>query len=239
MTICSHTIVKNGMPFVVPVLKQVEPFVDHMIVTVSQKSSDGTKEAVEMFEREFPHKIEVNYENVGSPGELTGVRQAQVDMTKEDWILFLDDDDWWPTASLLRMNELLDEKEDVDAYAVTPYQLIGEDSYDHSWRYKYFTKLFRNQKGINYKHPWPRDLIYLNDDVLYWRKNPRVKKIGTRFIHLSNIKGHSFRTETWAREFESMQGTVTPVPDIIKEDIKEIYRYKNEHDINKYRPKND
>ena len=100
MTFASHTLVKNGTPFIDLVLRQVIPFANRCLITVSTSSDDGTFQLLDKLESEHPDKIIINFENVDSPGELTQERQALVDETEEDWILFLDDDDYWPTSSL-------------------------------------------------------------------------------------------------------------------------------------------
>lgn len=221
MKICSHTIVKDGMPFIGTCIEQVLPFVDRSLITISRKSEDGTLNVVNELYKKYPDKVEVDFEDVANPGELTEERQKQVDKTTEDWILFLDDDDWWPRESLEEIIGMLNE--DVDAYACCPFQVIDEETHDRSWRLKWFTKWFRNKPGINYRKAWPRDLIYLNDKILYWRQNERVVRHGARYFHLSNIKGHSFREEDWADEYVQEIGSPAEYPDRYKKYIKEIY----------------
>jgi len=150
---CSHTLVRNGMPFIDLVLRQVIPFANRCLVTISDKSTDGTLKVLRQLEKEFPNKVFIDFENVKSPGELTGERQKQVDKTYEDWILFLDDDDYWPKESLKEILLKIEASNEIDAYSVTPYQVIDEHHYDLNWHNKSFTKWFKNQKGINYRHP--------------------------------------------------------------------------------------
>ena len=189
MTITSHTIVRNGMPFIIPVLKAVSPLMTKMFITISEKSDDGTKEAILALN---DPKIEIEYENVAKPGDLTYERQKQVNKTDTEWILFLDDDDYWDQYELDKAIHELDS--DVDGLAVNPYQLIDKENYDSSWWNKWFTKFFRNE-NINYRGPWPNDWIYKGDEILYWKKNPRIKKVPYRFFHLANVKPHSFRKD--------------------------------------------
>lgn len=189
MTITSHTIVRNGMPFIVPVLKAVSPLMSKMLVTISDKSDDGTKEAILALN---DPKIEIDYENVANLSELTNERQKQVDKTDTEWILFLDDDDFWDIYELDNCIHELDST--VDALAVNPYQVVDKESYDTNWWNKWFTKIFRNE-NINYRGGWPEDWIYKGDQILYWKKNPRVKKSPYKFYHLANIKPHSFRKD--------------------------------------------
>ena len=224
MKICSHTLVKNGMPFIGLVLRQAIPFVARCLITVSEKSDDGTLGILKELQLEYPHKIFIDFEAVNSPRELTKERQKQVDKTTEDWIWFLDDDDYWPIGYITNIVEFLDNCDnEFDALAVNPYQVLTELQHDWDWRHRWFTKFFRNDARINYRNPWPRDLIYLGDEVLYWKKNPRVKRIGTRFFHLSYIKQHSFRDEVWAAEFAHKVGNPASLSQNEKIHIERMY----------------
>lgn len=227
--IVSHTIVKNGQPFIELVLRQALPFVNRALITVSEKSTDGTIDVLRKLEKEFDEKIRLDFENVATPSELTGVRQNQIQHTYEDWIWFLDDDDYWPTSSIEQVVELLDKKEDVDGYSFTPYQMVDARHYDLSWVDKSFTKFFKFQDGVHYRHPWPRDLIYKGDSVLYWKKNSRVPRVPIRFLHLSNLKDNSFRKESWAGKFKSDPGAVMEYPSEVMSDVWKIYETKNPH----------
>lgn len=222
--IYSNTIVRNGKPFIEPVLRRVEPFVDGMIVTVSHKSTDGTIDILEKLENEFPKKIQLSYEDVPHPGLLTEVRQSQLNYVPlNSWVLFLDDDDWWPEESLEDMKMYLDL--DVDGYGVMPWQLMSPTMYDGNWKNKYFTKFFKKTEGVHYERPWPRDLIFKGTEMLYWKTNPRVPKVPIKFFHLSYLKNHSFRSEDWAKEFSFTLGNPTPLPEQELKRAKEIYDY--------------
>lgn len=206
MNIISNTIVKNGKPFIGLVLKQVLPFVDRMVVTISEKSSDGTVEEVCGLAK-GSEKIVILRENVSNLGELTGVRQNQITMSKEaDWIFFLDDDDFWPQDSLESCIQAMKQAgDDVDAFSVNPHQVLSKDFEDANWiNRKYFTKFFRNI-DINYRHPWPRDLIYKGDELLYHKSNPRDKILPFKFWHLAAVKGYSFRKND-LKSFNDLEG---------------------------------
>ena len=188
LTITSHTIVKNGMPFIVPVLKSASLLMSEMFVTISKKSTDGTEEAIKALNNP---KIKIFYENVPDQGMLTAERQKLADMTETDWILFLDDDDYWNPYDL---DSVMHELDDSPGLAVNPYQVIDKENHDGSWWNKWFTKFYRND-GITYRHPWPKDMIYTNGVPLYWKHNPKVRKIAPRFYHLALVKPHSFRKD--------------------------------------------
>lgn len=226
--IWSHTIVRNGEPFIGHVLRRVLPFVDKSLVTISEKSDDGSLASLFDLQAEFGNKIEIDTENVSKPAELTTVRQKQLDKTPDGvWVLFLDDDDWWPKDQLLEMFELLNKNEDVDGYSVSPWQFVNKEHYDKSWDGRSFTKFFKKQRGVHYKGDWPKDLIYKDEDVLYWRKNKRVPHIGKKFIHLSYAKGYSFRNEEWAKEYEHNYGPGEKYPENILPEIEKIWNILN------------
>lgn len=206
MTIASNTIVKDGMPFIGKVLDQVEPFMHQMIVTLSAKSADGTVEEVHRARERIGDKMTIFWEDVRTPGELTKIRNDQSRRSPTDWILFLDDDDYWPEDQLTSCLEQLDTDPVILAYSVRPYQLIDELTYDYGWRNKWFSKFLR-RKGLQYVRPWPRDLpADKNGQPLYWKTHPLVKNLPYYFYHLSYLKQHSFRKDEWAKRFVSQDG---------------------------------
>lgn len=190
MKIVSHTIVKNGMPFIGEVLKAALPIVDRMIINLSIKSNDGTREVINGLQSS---KIELYEENVLNLGELTIERQKQVNMTDfGDIIWFLDDDDFWLQKEALNCIDYL-KNNDLDAISINPYQILDSQHEDARWvNKKYFTKFFKNI-NINYKHPWPRDLIYKDGILLYHKSNPRNHIVPFKFFHLAAVKNFSFR----------------------------------------------
>ena len=233
---CSHTLVKQGNPFIGLVLRQVIPFMNRCLVTISEKSTDGTLQVLRELEKEFPNKIYISFEKVKEPGLLTLERQKQLEKTAEDWCLFLDDDDYWPTDSIKEMIKWIEKNgDDVEGFVSRPYQVVDQHHYDGSWRYKWYMKWFRNQPGLNYRDAWPRDILYLNDTKLYWRFNLRVPRLPPRFFHLSYIKGYSFRDEKWAGHHgeafwkDSGKRKAIPFPEEVKSDVCKIYEefYKN------------
>jgi len=225
MKITSNTIVRDGMPFIDLVLRQVEPFVDEMVITLSMKSKDGTSSAINRFVNEFPVKTKLYYEDVEVLSLLTYVRQNQLEVSNGDWILFLDDDDFWPEESLKKLRKLLNSNEDVDGYSFRPYQVIDEYSYDTTWNNKYFTKLFKNQEGVCYRGWWPRDVIYKGKDLLYWKTNKRVKNVDIPFFHLSNIKSGSFRDSNWDGKYKCEIGKGKRYPEEYQIYVDKIYEY--------------
>ena len=201
------------MPFIGKVLRQIAPLVDELIITISEKSNDGTIKEVSRVYEDFSGKILVDFENVSHPGELTKVEQAQVDKSKGDWILFLSDDDYWPTEELKKCLEELDKDKDVLAYDVSPYQLINEFQHDTRWRgHKWFSKLLRRE-GLRYIKDWPEELpADKNNEPLYWRTHSQVKHLPYYFYHLALLKSYSFRTEQWMQPHNSNKSYRDPYP---------------------------
>lgn len=225
MTIASHTLVKNGMPFIVPVLESVYPFVHRMLITMSVKADNKTSHAVGKFVKEHGDKAKLYFEDVPTPGMLTQERQKLLDKTYEDWVLFLDDDDMWPEKSLKEISKYLDS--DVDGLAFAPYQVVDEKYYDGSWSNRWFTKFFRKKEGTHYRYPWPKDLIFIGDDMLYWKKNPRVPRVPVEFFHLSYIKDHSFRSEEWAGRYKFQKSKLVEYPKEVHGEVRRIFSIRN------------
>lgn len=207
MTIASHTIVKNGMPFIGKVLRQAAPFMDKMFITISQNTNDGTYEEVMKFINELKKVVELGWEGVSNPAELTQVRQFQVDRTKQDWILFLDDDDYWLPDQLEGCLNELSKSDDILAYSVGCFQLMDFGSFDSSWNNKSFSKFLKNFDGLHYKGAWPKDLpMDVKGAALYHKTHSLVKTLPYRFYHLSYLKPYSFRSENWAKRFAFKKG---------------------------------
>lgn len=207
--VSSNTIVRNGMPFIGKVLRQAVPFMDELIITISEKSDDGTVAEIDKLFHEFPKKIIVDFENVPNPSDLSTVRMAQKERTKSEWILVLDDDDYWEHDDLRACIEQLDSS--MTGYCVRPYQLTDLGHYDKSWDKKWLTKFFK--QNSDWIHPWPKDIqVDEYGKMIFWKTNPRVKRLEQRFYHLSYLKDSSFRTEAWAKKYNHVIGEILPLP---------------------------
>lgn len=198
------------MPFIDRVLRIVEPFMDRMVITLSEKSTDGTADIVKKFKDDYPEKVILLTENVDNSGELTKERIKQLEYSDSDWILFLDDDDYWTPDQLRLCLAELDKDPNILAYSVNPYQMVDFDSYDANWENrKYFSKFLR-RKGLSYVKPWPRDLpIDKNGKPLYHKTHPQVKNLSYKFYHLALMKNYSFRDkEDWAKGYIYKKGKI-------------------------------
>lgn len=216
------------MPFIVPVIENVLPFVHRALITMSVHADKKTQTEVGKLLKRNPDKVKLYYEDVPVPSMLTEERQKLLDKTYEDWVFFLDDDDWWEPKDLKDITDYLEA--DIDGLAVNPYQVVDEKHYDKSWDNKWFTKFFKNGADVHYRHPWPKDLIYKGDEKLYWKTNPRVPRIPIKYYHLSYIKDKSFRTEAWAKKYELKPSKLA---EFEKEDLRYVrHIFKNKYGKN-------
>jgi len=211
MTIASHTVCRDGMPFIGKILKQVEPYMDKLFITISGKSKDGTIEEVEKFISECNKPVELMWENVAKPAELTQIEQFQVDRTTQDWILFLSDDDYWPHDQLELCLKEIEKAPQTPAFSVSPYQLLDFETYDSSWAEKSFSKFLRRE-GLNYRKDWPDEMPYHGNEISYWRSNSKVIRLPYKFYHLSYLKDYSFRSEDWAKRYAFNKGSALKLP---------------------------
>ena len=199
--ISSHTIVKDGMPFIGLVLRQVEPFMERMLIDVSEKSTDGTLEEVERFKKEYGDKVVINIEREKKSKYVTNARNRQINDTKTDWCMVLDDDDYWCNDDLKKVLDYIDEHEDeYDVFSVSTYQMIDFKTYDASWLGKrQFSKFLKVKDGLHYKGGFPLETPYFKDLSLYHKHNPRNKRIPFHFYHLALMKYNSFRLKVGGR----------------------------------------
>jgi len=191
----SHTIVKDGMPFIGLVLRQIEPFMEEMLIDVSEKSSDGTMEELERFKKEYGDKVIITIERAKEFGDVVNARNRQVNNTKTTWMMLIDDDDFWCKDDLKKaIDYAYKHEEEIDGLSVSPYQMVDFKTYDASWIGKrQFSKFLKMQDGLYYKGNFPREMAYLPDRSLYYKFNPRIKRISINFYHLALMKYNSFR----------------------------------------------
>jgi hypothetical protein len=222
-TLCSNTIVKNGMPFIIPVLEQVLPFMNRSLVTYSRYCEDTTIKSLINLRRKYPEKLVLFQEQVECPAYLTIELGKLLGRTTEDWVLFLDSDDWWSTDSMKEMLKLLDS--DVDAFAFNPYQVIDKEKYDSDWWTYWFTKLFKNGQGVHYEGYYPKENIYKYDQILWWKQNPKMKKSDIKYFHLANIMKWRFRDNEFEGTFKKYIGKSKSYPESAKPEVERIFGY--------------
>ncbi len=194
-TITSNTIVKNGMPFIGKILKRTLPYVDQMIITLSFKSDENTIKEVKNI---VDPKIEIYWEDVQSKWELTEVENEQINRSKGDWILLLEDDDLWPSKELEKYLSYAKDPGDYLAFSVNPFQLVTWDTYDYDKDDKCYPKLFK-KRGASMEKPIPKNIL-VNSGIKLMGDIPQIKRTECRYFHVPTLKEHSFRNETvWSK----------------------------------------
>ena len=84
---------------------RAQSFTDYELIVVCDRCSDGSAEVA----KEYADLI--LFTDAGNDGPP---RQAGVDAASGEWILFLDDDDWWFDTEVLRkIDEAVDETMDI------------------------------------------------------------------------------------------------------------------------------
>ena len=224
MKITSNTIVKNGMPFIGKVLEQVAPYMDEMIISLSVKSTDTTRNELEKIREKYPDKVRLFAEDVPKLKDLTRTRNEQVQDSHGDWILFLDDDDFWPRPELEKCIAELDKDPDILAYHVNPFQLTEDKKYDMHWEHKFFSKWLRRD-GLHFRKPWPKDMPFNKDRPLHWSCSEGLtKKLPYKFFHLSYLKEYTFRElEGIPPRYKFKMGRSLELPEEFKKYIDELF----------------
>lgn len=189
MTICTHTIVKNGAEFIKPVLEAVRPYVDRMLVSVDETSTDGTADIL----KEMGIKFEY-HQNTNSFRDLVKARNNQLKQTKEDWIWILDDDEYYPKDVILEiLNEL--KTSTADAYALRFWFPIDKETYQRRRTNKHAERIYRYKPELEWRGTFTSEALYDNYGHLWHRLHPNIKFFNCRYIHLSYLKKYSWRKE--------------------------------------------
>ena len=128
VSICSHTVVRDGAEFIKPVLEQVLPYVTRALISIDERSSDGTVDIIKKLQKEHDN-MEVSFfkhddcEGVG----LTTEKNEHIKRTTEKWVWHLDDDEYWPTDQIEGlMARLKRAKDDERGFAVRPHALAAQ-----------------------------------------------------------------------------------------------------------------
>lgn len=191
----SHTIVKDGMPFIGLVLRQIESLMNEMLIDVSEKSSDGTMEELQRFKEEYGDKVTITIEREKEFKDVTNARNRQIGSTKTSWSIVLDDDDFWCQDDLKKaIDYVYKYEEEIDGLSVSPYQMIDFKTYDVSWLGKRrFSKFLKIQPELHYRGGFPKEIPFLGEMSLYHKVNSRMRNVPFPFYHLALMKYNSFR----------------------------------------------
>lgn len=138
-------IAKNEEKRIARSLKSVQYCVGEMIV-VDTGSTDGTKE--------IARSIGATVLDYPFQGDFSAARNFSISACREDWILVLDADEFFPISPRFLLEAAVEEPNEGD----NPYKgfYILRHNYengDQELTYSdYVLRLFRNRKGVQYRH---------------------------------------------------------------------------------------
>ena len=84
-------------------------FKDYELIIICDACTDNTEEIVEEYQPD--QLIITDY------GHAAGARNAALDRTKGEWVLFMDDDDWYMPGAFAEIAEELKRQPDIDILA--------------------------------------------------------------------------------------------------------------------------
>jgi teichuronic acid biosynthesis glycosyltransferase TuaG len=103
------------------VLRQT--FDDYELIVVDNGSIDGTRELVEELSAQDPRVHYHWQENSGSPA---GSRNTGIELSKGDWVAFLDSDDSWEPTKLETIQKVLDQNQHLRGIGHSARIVAGE-----------------------------------------------------------------------------------------------------------------
>ena len=163
-----------------------QTFTDYEIIVICDDCYDNTAEIA----RKYTDKVfEVKYHNCGK------TRNIGLEHVSGQWILFMDDDDWWITDQAFQIlyDNIIKEQEEFDILVFdfmiglilqakqSPYQLYFA-TWNKAWRYDYvkhmrFPELPYGDDVQFHKQAIKTGRIKFITDVLYYYNYPRSGSI--------------------------------------------------------------
>jgi glycosyltransferase involved in cell wall biosynthesis len=118
-----HMVVKNEDCFMWFALMSILPYADKILIT-DTGSMDNT---IEIIKSIHDPKIVLTQQKVGSPTDISNVRQKQIDETETDWIWVVDGDEIYPRKTCDEIVRILKERGDnLEGIVVSRYDLLGD-----------------------------------------------------------------------------------------------------------------
>lgn len=113
----------NKAPYVVKAIQSVlaQTFTDFELVIIDDGSRDGSAEIAAHLIEGRDHCRLINQENAG----VSVARNHGVEVSKGEYLCFLDADDWWEPTFLEEISKLIEEFPDAGIYG-TNYTIVNE-----------------------------------------------------------------------------------------------------------------
>jgi len=221
MTICTHTIVRNGASFIEPCLRQVLPHITRALVSSDLASTDGTPDILRSLEKECPN-LRVNYYMVNDPFvDLVREKNRQIQRTVEDWFWVMDDDEYYMAEDFEWILSELEKDNYHDCYALRLWFLLDKEHSHPRSSNKYIERIFRNKRTMRWEERFMEEKMFDEYGRVWTKYHPRVRKILPRYIHFTMLKENSYRNE-----FNLPRrgyGKIGILPQNIINEIKKIY----------------
>lgn len=162
-------------------------FKDYEVIVVCDSCKDGTAAVARSYGAKV---IEVDFSNEG-PTRNTGIEAAT-----GDWILFMDDDDWFMHGLVLdKLNEQIAEDVDLIQFGF----IWGKEGYTSPGDYwACWNKCYRREFVGDARFSNEKDRSDVQFKILVYDKNPRIRNIWEPLYFYDYMREGSV---SWARGF--------------------------------------
>lgn len=121
--ITGQLVVKNEDRFVWYAIAGILPFVSEFFIT-DTGSTDKTISIIDSFKEK---KIKIEKKLCRSPGEITAVRQKQLENSKSGWLWLVDGDEVYPEETVREILAIIEKKgPKLEGIVVGRYDLLGD-----------------------------------------------------------------------------------------------------------------
>lgn len=187
----------NAGEYIRKVLDSVrsQVFTDYELIVVCDSCTDNTEEIA----REYADKVIVtDFHRDGS------ARQAGLDAAEGEWIMFLDDDDWWMFEYVLTLADSLTNNADIVMFAFIWKGMgytrqwaerVYPNVWSKAWRREFLTNLDIRFSGVQYSS----DLEFTNRAL---NLSPRVRFCDVPIVYYNYMRVGSLSWEQKEAENE-------------------------------------
>ena len=177
----------NSSAYIKRALDSIEcqTFKDYEVIVVCDSCKDDTEAIARSYGARV---ISVNYEHEGH------TRNKGIDVAEGEWLLFMDDDDWWVHDHVL---EILNDEADDDTDVIRFAFIWGKNGYTPpgDW-YACWNKCWRRSFVGDTRFSDEKDRSDVAWQLWNQAKNPRIKDINTVMYYYDYMREGSV---SWQR----------------------------------------
>jgi glycosyltransferase involved in cell wall biosynthesis len=227
-SIAAHMVVKNEDQWIWFAINSILPYVDTLLIT-DTGSTDHTLEIIRSIK---DPKINLTTIKISTPKELTAVRQAQIQESKNPWIWLIDGDEIYSTHLAKEIVGQVNSDK-FEGIVVRRYDLLG-DIYHHQQdsigEYSLFgqhghlvTRLVNRDKiqGLHYQGDYPLEGFFDQDGVSTRERAPQNWYITNNYLHHAmylkrSSAGANLKSVLHRHKYKVEKGLpiTTPLPEI-------------------------